>query len=86
MKILLQKSFCGYDGINPKVCCPLEKESSQGGQGGQGANIPTANLNPTANINPSSQLLLSNKACGKVMNNDNDDRIVGGRESKLGEN
>lgn len=80
VKILLQKSFCGYDGVNPKLCCPLEEQISQGGQG----------INqPIANTDPSNSLLLlsilpSNKTCGKIINNDNDDRIVGGRPSKLG--
>lgn len=76
VKILLRKSFCGYEGKNPKVCCSLEEETSQPG------------VEPTAVIDPSNPLLLSilpsNRTCGKIMIDNNYDRVVGGRPAKLG--
>lgn len=76
VRTLLQKSFCGYEGKKPKVCCSVEEEVSQVGE------------EPTEIIDPSNPLLLSilpsNRTCGKVMINNNSDRIVGGHPSVLG--
>lgn len=79
VKNLLQKSLCGYDDFIPKLCCPPEHVMRQEGQGKN---------NSTAIIDPSnlllSSILPSNKTCGKVMINNNTDRIVGRRPAKLG--
>lgn len=81
VRIFLQKSFCGYDGPNTKYCCPFVKERDQS------TNKPVITSSEPSKSSDSSvslSILPSNRTCGNVMIDNNDDRIVGGRPSKLG--
>lgn len=79
VRVHLQKSFCGYAGRNPKVCCPAERP------GQQVRPVATmAGAGPNRRTEPTSVLPAKN-ACGRPgLNRTNDDRIYGGVESKLG--
>lgn len=89
VKVHLRKSFCGYEGQSPKVCCPVEE---------QAASHPTTTTTEKSVSNayhrepkPSSSLtssgssssrLPSKNACGQVL--DIRDRIFGGNPAAIG--
>lgn len=79
----LRKSMCGYEGRDPKVCCPLSDEYT---------NIPsTTESSPTqktGHVGSSgyetikSPKLPSQKTCGR--SNTTHVRVVGGQPAELG--
>lgn len=78
VRVLLQKSLCGFVGTSPQVCCPEEEMDTTTAE-------PLLNYNarPIANgTAPRPSVFPSRSACGTV--HVNRDRIVGGVPSVLG--
>uniref|UniRef100_A0A481MQI0 CLIP domain-containing serine protease n=1 Tax=Nipponaphis monzeni TaxID=196483 RepID=A0A481MQI0_9HEMI len=89
----LKESACGYEGRNPKVCCPLENESpstrpttgswNNNNNNNNNNNHNNNNNNNNNNYNTvSSNKLPSQNSCGRT--NTSHNRIVGGSPSDLG--
>lgn len=84
----LRNSACGYEGRDPKVCCPLEDEPIVPTTGVTSTNRPvTSNNNNNNNNNNGEDQVLSNKlpsqsTCGRT--NTSHIRIVGGNPADLG--
>lgn len=73
----LQKSFCGYEGINPKICCPFENLSLTTPKNKKVIDSP---LDMQLGF---SSIQSSQETCGKT--DTTQFKIVGGTEAHLGE-
>lgn len=79
--------MCGYEGRDPKVCCPLESEppnNSNNGNFGTTTTTRTSTSWPTSNNYETvlSAKLPSQMACGH--SNVTSNRVVGGSPAELG--
>lgn len=72
----LRKSFCGYEGSNPKVCCPFENLSSSTSK------QKNVTKESTDDLKKFTAKLTSQETCGITVNTPY--KIVGGKESHLG--
>lgn len=76
VRVLLQKSLCGFDGTSPQVCCPEEKSDPVTDE-----SLLTYNVGPLNNSTAQS-VFPSKSTCG--MSSVQSERIVGGRPADLG--
>lgn len=79
----LRNSMCGYEGKDPKVCCPLENEPNTYTETSQ--RITTQKPDSTGSAvyeTVTSIKLPSQKTCGRT--NSSHVRIVGGNPAELG--
>lgn len=82
----LRNSMCGYEGRDPKVCCPLDNEfpnSSNSGNLGTTTTPRTNSVGPSSNYETiTSPKLPSQRMCGHT--NVSTNRVVGGTPAELG--
>ncbi|XP_050433643.1 venom protease-like isoform X2 [Adelges cooleyi] len=81
----LRNSMCGYEGRDPKVCCPLESEVSNGNNGGNNENNNNWNNEQNSNAGSTNSGFGQNNNGGLNHNNNNNNNNNGGTNSGFGQ-